>query len=112
MKCQLCDGTGTSNTCVNGTFKPCSFCDGTGEYEPFDADIELDKLDSEPQTNEEWLDRKSTKEKAEWLDKVAENCCQICDEENRELCRGNIAIGCKFENAEKWELWLKQPHKE
>ena len=64
------------------------------------------------QTNEEWLDRKSTKEKAEWLDKVAENCCQICDEENRELCRGNIAIGCKFENAKKWEMWLKQPHKE
>lgn len=63
-------------------------------------------------TNEEWLDGLSTKEKAKWLDKVAENCCQICDEENRELCRGNIAIGCKFENAEKWEMWLKQPHRE
>lgn len=22
MKCKYCDGTGTSNTCVNGTFKP------------------------------------------------------------------------------------------
>ena len=77
----------------------------------FDSCI-LFSRNSKPMTNEEWLDRKSTKEKAEWLDKVAENCCQICDEENRELCRGNIAIGCKFENAEKWELWLKQPHKE
>lgn len=64
----------------------------------------------ETQTNEEWFCSLSTEEKAKWLDKVAENCCQICDEENRELCRGNIAIGCKFENAKKWELWLKQPH--
>ena len=23
MKCKFCGGTGTSNTCVNGTFKPC-----------------------------------------------------------------------------------------
>ena len=69
------------------------------------------KIKKEVQTNEEWFDTLSTKEKAEWLDKVAENCCQICDEENRELCRGNIATGCKFENAKKWELWLKQPHK-
>lgn len=73
------------------------------------------KRESEPtdkqMDNEEWFDTLSTKEKAKWLDKVAENCCQICDEENRELCRGNIATGCKFENAEKWELWLKQPHR-
>lgn len=47
MKCPICDGMGTSNTCVNGTFKPCTFCDGTGEYEPFDADVELDKLDDD-----------------------------------------------------------------
>ena len=64
------------------------------------------------QTNEEWFNTLSTKEKAEWIDKVAENCCQICDKEYKELCRGNIAIGCKFENAKKWELWLKQPHTE
>ena len=55
MKCKVCGGTGTSNTCVNGTFKPCTFCDGTGEYEPFDADVELDKLYPTEQTNEEWL---------------------------------------------------------
>ena len=67
MKCKVCGGTGTSNTCVNGIFKPCTFCDGTGEYEPFDADIELDKLDSEPQTNEEWFCQLPTEEKARWL---------------------------------------------
>jgi hypothetical protein len=77
-----------------------------GEY-----DVCKVRLAKEEQTNEEWFDTLSTKEKAKWLDKVAENCCQICDEENRELCRGNIATGCKFENAEKWELWLKQPHR-
>ena len=70
MKCKICGGTGTSNTCVNGTFKPCTFCDGTGEYEPFDADIELDKLDSEPQTNEEWRKTCSTEEFTEELAKV------------------------------------------
>ena len=31
MKCPYCDGRGTSNICVNGTFKSCSFCNGTGE---------------------------------------------------------------------------------
>ena len=65
MKCKICGGTGTSNTCVNGTFKPCTFCNGTGEYEPFDADVELDKLDSEPQTNEEWLRSCNTEQLAE-----------------------------------------------
>ena len=97
MKCKACDGTGTSNWCVNGTFKTCEYCNGTGE-------VEL--------TNEEWFTSLSTEEKAEWLDKVAENCCQICDEENREICRSNIAWGCKFENAKSWEKWLKQPHRE
>ena len=31
MICRYCNGTGTSNTCVNGTFKPCAACNGTGE---------------------------------------------------------------------------------
>ena len=33
MKCKYCDGTGTSNWCVNGCLKPCDYCDGTGEVE-------------------------------------------------------------------------------
>ena len=31
MICRYCNGTGTSNTCVNGTFKYCAACNGTGE---------------------------------------------------------------------------------
>lgn len=31
MICRYCNGTGISNTCVNGTFKPCAACNGTGE---------------------------------------------------------------------------------
>ena len=103
--CDLCKGTGrllepwfdTTGLMTRFTGDICFMCDGKGTI-------------GEPMTNEEWFDTLSTKEKAKWLDKVAENCCQICDEENRELCRGNIATGCKFENAKKWELWLKQPH--
>ena len=62
MKCQICDGTGTSNTCVNGTFKPCSFCDGTGEFDPNEVDrfnavdvIKVMEMIKKPQTNEEML---------------------------------------------------------
>ena len=94
MKCKICGGTGTSNTCVNGTFKPCTFCDGTGEYEPFDADVELDKLDSEPQTNEEWFCQLSTEEKAKWLENKMTWAAQ---EQGTFTAKG-------------WEMWLKQPH--
>ncbi len=31
MECPYCNGTGTSNICVNGTFKTCTYCNGTGE---------------------------------------------------------------------------------
>lgn len=97
-KCKYCHGTGTRTyfTGDGATVTDCVQCKGTGYIN---------------MTHEDWFDTLSTKEKAKWLDKVAENCCQICDEENRELCRGNIATGCKFENAKKWELWLKQPYK-
>lgn len=101
MQCKYCNGTGTSNICVNGTFKPCSFCDGTGEYEPFDLDVELDKLDNEPITNEEWFCTLSTEEKAKWF------CDHI-----------TCSDGCRFYGKcfnehmgrELWEEWLKQPH--
>ena len=42
MKCKFCDGTGTTNWCVNGTFVDCPYCGGTGEMEG-------------NMTNEEWL---------------------------------------------------------
>ena len=33
VKCKACDGAGTSNWCVNGTFKTCDVCGGTGHVE-------------------------------------------------------------------------------
>lgn len=33
MKCKACDGTGTSNWCINGTFKTCEYCNGTGQVQ-------------------------------------------------------------------------------
>ena len=33
MKCKHCNGTGTTNWCVNGTFVDCPYCGGTGEIE-------------------------------------------------------------------------------
>ena len=100
MKCKICGGTGTSNTCVNGTFKPCTFCDGTGEYEPFDADIELDKLDSEPQTNEEWLRQASTEELADVLTEIA--CESYYDGLGEKL---PLKHNCKH-----FMKWLKEKH--
>ena len=94
MKCPVCDGTGTSNTCVNGTFKPCTFCDGTGEYEPFDADVELDKLYPTEQTNEEWFCQLPTEEKAKWLE---EKMTWAAQEQGTFTAKG-------------WAKWLKQPH--
>ena len=119
MKCKYCNGTGISNTCVNGTFKPCSFCDGTGEYEPFDADIELDKLDSEPQTNEEWLRTATTEQLAEFISKIdmpfmdkAPFPCGDLIECNKNCGLYSRCVKDDFPtNKEVWVEWLKQPHK-
>lgn len=55
MKCKFCNGGGKDYWGLNGEPYPCPFCDGTGEYEPFDADVELYKLYPTEQTNEEYL---------------------------------------------------------
>lgn len=78
MKCKYCDGTGTSNWCVNGCFKPCDYCDGTGEVE--------DKCGGkgvvEPLTNEEWRRTCSTEEFAKFLEDVTNGCyhCGMTDD--------------------------------
>ena len=54
MKCKKCDGYGIIGKSVPDILSgkgaifvdiECDQCNGTGEYEPFDADVELDKLD-------------------------------------------------------------------
>lgn len=104
MKCPTCDGKGYTYVRTEpnhitgyGYKRICDKCKGTGYVE---------------QTNEKWFCSLSTEDKADWLDKIAENCCQVCDEKNKALCRSNIAIGCKFESKEKWTAWLKEEHKD
>ena len=81
-----------------------------GEFvreEPFDADIELDKLDSEPQNNEEWLKQCNTEQLADVLwEKIngAFNsgyaCCNLKQDKDY--------VG----RYKRFKEWLKQPHRE
>ena len=57
MKCKHCDGTGTTNSCVNGTFVDCPYCGGTGEME-----MEM--------TNEEWIKSLDTEGLVDYLYEV------------------------------------------
>lgn len=111
MKCPICGGMGTSNTCVNGTFKPCSFCDGAGEVKdnlcetcgticPFD-DEHLECDNYTPLTNEGWLRKATTEQLAEWIEKMID--CDYCPA--KKLCKKQP---CK----KQIEMWLKQPHSE
>ena len=120
MKCPICDGMGTSNTCVNGTFKPCTFCDGTGEVMTNDIKIRCDDCKfqencvdygwqdckkftqkaTEPMTNEEWFCTLSTEEKAEKLTDFSFWLVpNYPTEDKREQVRKNIV------------KWLKEIHK-
>lgn len=103
MKCPKCNGTG-----IDDDRLICYECDGTGEYEPFDADIELDKLYPTELTNEEWLQSLNTEQLAEFLNAII-----------------RVAPYDELEPKSFWEHlhpydggkkgiveWLKQPHKE
>lgn len=106
MKCKHCNGTGTTNWCVNGTFVDCPYCGGTGE-------IEVE------QTNEEWFCGLSTEEKAKTI-KMVINICISCKEHGTVRTRGcllrqNMAKGLLFLPCMDEDgicEWLKQPHKE
>ena len=81
----------------------CPVCDGTGEYEPFDANAELDKLYPPEQTEEEWLKSLNTKQLAEWIDNLLMRClCRDCN-----FCPIHKEPHCTREGIEEW---LKQPH--
>jgi RecJ-like exonuclease len=101
MKCYKCNGTGYYDI-----DNECPVCDGTGEYEPFDTDVELDKLDSEPITNEEWRKTCSTEEFAEWISNLAYACMRCGMSNNEAYCHTGYCIQDK-EDAEKW---LKEIH--
>lgn len=63
MKCTKCNGYGYIDN-LEGDGLKCPICNGTGEYEPFDTDVELDKLYPTEQTNEEWFCGLDTEDKA------------------------------------------------
>lgn len=104
MKCKVCGGTGTSNTCVNGTFKPCSFCDGTGEYEPFDLDVELDKLYPTKLTNKEWLKSLDTEGLVDFLFEVHKGGDSVERQAWIEKHKERIKMQIRG--------WLKEEHKD
>ena len=95
MKCTQCNGFGYIDN-LEGDGLICPKCNGTGECEPFDTDIELDKLYPTEQTNEEWFCELPTEEKAKWLENKMTWAAQ---EQGTFTVKG-------------WEMWLKQPHKE
>ena len=110
MKCKYCDGTGTSNWCVNGTFKPCEYCNGKGEVEnlcdtcgticPFDDEHSECEFYT-PQTNEEWL--KSTKDTNQFaceMCELFEILCTDCKFYDKSMRIG----GCTLPS------WLKEVH--
>ena len=137
MKCKYCDGTGTSNWCINGIFQPCEYCNGTGEVEVV-GDSVTDVCDKcggtgffcemrtgdvcelgspcphqEPMTNEEWLKSCNTEQLADALMKifVTRTFCHLCPE--GDVC--DIGYKCKYSDGKKiedWMKWLKKPHKE
>ena len=100
MKCPRCGGKGkVLYPGVADYYVKCNKCNGTGEVE---------------QTNEEWLDRKSTKEKAEWLFKLTYKCYWC----GREYTARSLSLynekECPFKKCMKdkkdFEKWLKEIH--
>lgn len=87
MRCRMCGGTGTSNICVNGTFKPCAYCGGSGKV---------------IMTRYEYIQEYSLDELAELL---AFWWCRavICTD-------GDLRHADEEERARYFKEWLRQPH--
>lgn len=115
MKCKHCDGTGTTNWCVNGTFKECPYCGGTGEVDRFNAVdvLKVMEMIKKPHTNKEWLCSCTDEQLAEFLAVVINTnpcgyllSCNECGLNDR--CREDDYPSSK----EAWGEWLKQPYRE
>ena len=87
MKCKYCNGIGTTNWCVNGTFVDCPYCGGTGEIE-----IEM--------TNEEWRKTCSAEEFTEELAKVVLDLVAWNNDPKPSDVRNIL------------KAWLQRPHRE
>lgn len=101
MKCRYCDGTGTSNSCVNGTFEPCSACDGTGEEVPEDevlyiTDTNFDRITRSPEAL------------AEFMGDVRCDICKLCYNDDNAICPNTKCPNTKEVCKKVWVEWLKQ----
>ena len=79
MICRYCNGTGTSNTCVNGTFKPCAACNGTGE-EIKEKITNFNRITASPEALAEFIhEAESVYERCAKCDLNCDYCeCQWC----------------------------------
>lgn len=110
MKCKHCDGTGTTNWCVNGTFKECPYCGGTGEVDRFNAVdvLKVMEMVKKPHTNEEWLRSATTEQLTIFL---ARQKCDGCSDNPYDEKHGTCKY-CMAKKTEQIREWLKQPHRE
>ena len=74
MKCYKCNGTGYYDI-----DNECPVCDGTGKYEPFDADVELDKLYPNTMKNKPlYFDKNYNSISLSYMDKSKEITLDYC----------------------------------
>ena len=83
----------------------CDICYGTGEYEPFDLDVELDKLYPTEMTNEEWIKSLNTEQLAGFI-------ADICYELQDEIWCNSEDTSCDYHQTDEayWVEWLKEKH--
>lgn len=104
MKCPCCDGCGTSNTCINGTFQPCIYCNGTGEVD------EIVQKFKNPYTNFQCITA-SPEALAEFLGTWFVLPCELCEHFRHDKCTAKISER-HCDEAEAFEKWLNEECKE
>ena len=98
MICRYCNGTGTSNTCVNGTFKPCAACNGTGE-EIEEKITNFDRITASPEALTIFIEDIMMP-------------CYGCNVESIKNCPHKKKSGVRFCDRKECYKWLNEECKE
>ena len=98
MICRYCNGTGTSNTCVNGTFKPCAACNGTGE-EREEKITNFDRITASPEALTIFIEDIMMP-------------CYGCNVESIKNCPHKKKSGVRFCDMKECYKWLNEECKE
>ena len=98
MICRYCNGTGTSNTCVNGTFKSCASCNGTGE-EIKEKITNFDRVTASPEALTIFIEDIMMP-------------CYGCNVESIKNCPHKKKSGVRFCDRKECFKWLNQESKE